>query len=147
MVKSYCPATFFVSQHRIPRQQLIINGEVGKQVVNYQRSTQRTSCRLHRGTYTLETEYLNGKRTLKTSTSANETLETLWDAQRQKPWGQTERIPIDMTSTYQVMNLFGLVESLVQTLSGENYDGMAVRTPGRSRTVLGKADASSKTFA
>jgi hypothetical protein len=132
MVEPCCPATFFVSQHSIPRQQLIINEEVGKQAVNYQRSTQRTSCRLHRRTYTLETEYLNGKRTLKTFTSAHETLEALWDDQRQKPWGHIERIQIDKTSTYQVMNLFGLFESLVQTLSGEMYDGMAVRTPGQA---------------
>jgi hypothetical protein len=118
------PDTFFVSQHNIPQQEL----NVSDRAVTYQRSTQKTSCMLHRGKYTLGTGYFDGERTLNISTSREETLEALWAVDRKKPFGLDDRITTNITTSYQVMSIFALFDSLVQALRGEYYDTTSLRS-------------------
>jgi hypothetical protein len=122
------PDTFFVSQHYIPAQTTDASGRVA----TYQRSTQKTSCKLHLGKYTLRTEYMDGKRILNVSTSEEETLEALWAVDHNKPIGRSEgdQIPINMDSTIRVINVFALFDGLVQALRGEYYDGMSLMLGG-----------------
>jgi hypothetical protein len=130
------PDTFFVAQHTIPAQELNTSGSV----VTYQRSTQRTSCVLHRGKYILETMYLNGKRTLNVSTDAEETLENLWAVDQNKPWGSYMPIPLDLASSYQVINIFALFDSLVQAVRGEYYDGIVLMVLDKDSAMLTTAN-------
>jgi hypothetical protein len=134
-VKLNRPDTFSFSQYTLspPLQEPDFDGRV----VTYQRSTRKTSCMLHRGEYTLRTEYSSGERILNISTSAKETLEVLWKVDHNKPHmliGWDDHIPINMSATYEVMNIFALFNSLVESLSGEYYDGhvISIRTDDRA---------------
>jgi hypothetical protein len=82
---------------------------------------------LHRGNYTFRTKYLNGQRTSNMSATAGACLEVLWSLDRSKPKGQfSDRISLNMTSTYQVINIFALFDGLVQALSGAYYSDKAI---------------------
>jgi hypothetical protein len=113
------PNTFFVSQHTILFDELSFS----RAGVTLPRSTKKTSCTLHRGRYTLRTTYLDGRRTFNLSTSRDETLDALWAVDRDKLTGVNQVVPVSMTSSFQVMNLFALFDSLVQALRGEYYIG------------------------
>jgi hypothetical protein len=121
--------SFFVAQHTIPKQP---DQNASGGAFTYQRSTQRTSCVLHRGKYNLTTEYLNGERKLSVSASVDDTLEALWNLNQHPNPGRRAKyescIPMNGTSSYQVMNIFALFESLVQALGGKYYNGTAIFT-------------------
>jgi hypothetical protein len=42
----------------------------------------------------------------------------------------TAVVPENLTSTIQVINLFALVDGLVQALTGEYYNNTAIKIPG-----------------
>jgi hypothetical protein len=113
------PNTFFLNQHTILFDELNIN----RTAVTLPRSTKKTSCVLHRGKYTLRTTYLDGRRTFNLSTSRDETLDALWAVNRDKLTGGNQVVPASMISSFQVLNLFALFDSLVQALRGEYYTG------------------------
>jgi hypothetical protein len=94
---------------------------------------------LHRGKYTLRTEYLNGNRILNVSTTEGETLEALWAVNRNK--STADRIPVNMTSSYQVMNIFALSDSLVQALKGEYRDGKRLITKWQNEVTVDPVDS------
>lgn len=102
-----------------------------------------TKCSLYRANYVLETQYSEGARILKVSTVRDQSLDVLWttDQHRFVPHNMSSLVSSRFTSTYQVLNLFALVDSLVQALSGAYYARNAITMNATGHAYIKPADA------
>jgi hypothetical protein len=127
------PDTFFVSQHTAPHNLSLLTSGWN---LTYERTTRMTTCSLHRANYVLETQYTEGKRLLNVSTTTDQSLEALWGADQYRfvPQDLSSYVSSNFTSTYEVLNLFAVFDSLVQALSGEYYtrDTIAMNATGHA---------------
>lgn len=114
------PDTFYVSQHTAPHNFSFVTSGSN---VTYERATRMTTCSLHRANYVLETQYTEGKRLLNVSATGDQSLEALWTADQHRfaPQNLNSHVSEKFTSTYEVLNLFAVLDSLVQALGGKYY--------------------------
>jgi hypothetical protein len=124
------PDTFFVSQHSLTNARPRLSGER----LSYQRATEKLECQLYRGNYTVTTKYVDGLRKVYVVSKFTESLDALWGRDSWKYYPNaslsTAVMPKELSSTIQVINLFALVDGLVQALSGEYYSTTGIDVPG-----------------
>jgi hypothetical protein len=115
------PDTFFVARHELATQHPV---SAITNTSSYPRTTYLTSCKLHRGIYSLNTVYSKGQRNLRLTTDARESLDSLWHMTEENI--ESLRLP-DPPINVEVTNLFALADSLVQALTGEYYNHSVIR--------------------
>ncbi|KAH3993680.1 hypothetical protein HBI13_190520 [Parastagonospora nodorum] len=132
------PDTFFVSQHSLTNARPRLSGER----LSYQRATEKLECQLYRGNYTVTTKYVDGLRKVYVVSKFTESLNALWGRDSWKYYPNaslsTAVMPKELSSTIQVINLFALVDGLVQALSGEYYNTTGIVVPGSRLSTSSK---------
>ena len=124
------PDTFFVSQHTLTNARPRFSGER----LSYQRATKKLECQIYGSNYTVTTKYVDGFRKINVVSALTESLDTLWGRESSRYYANASLsavvVPRELNSTIRVINLFALVDGLVQALSGEYYNSTSINVRG-----------------
>lgn len=126
--KYMCPqsriSTFFLSEHTpVGKPLLLGDGDD----IEYKLETRRLLCTPQRVKYSMKLNFRDGSQSLNISLSDPESLNSLWDPTKPKvnP-GKYEPVFSNLTYSIEVYNLFSLIDSFIQPLSGTNPSNTAV---------------------